>query len=132
MAGVPQIVSKKLFLMLKWNVNLLFTLAFDVSTLQLKKTTLLYNFSAPCADFRIDALVASSSNRNSFDSFSTIWSNLVWAERECLELSQICFKGLKDSRRLLLDYTTPKRVVTLVGPYSNFNEIFLDNIYADV
>ena len=42
---------------------------------------------------------------NKINTISNIYLNSIWLEREIKEFTQIQFIGLKDTRRLLLDYT---------------------------
>lgn len=52
--------------------------------------------------FIISSPVGVMSNCNSL---SRVYTSFVWLEREISEFSNIFFKGLRDSRRLLTDYT---------------------------
>lgn len=62
---------------------------------------------------------------NSFysTSISNIFSNCIWLERESSEMFNITFLGLKDTRKLLLDYTTDRGVLSksyVTTNYSNY------------
>lgn len=49
-----------------------------------------------------------SLDSKTIDSLSKIFSSFVWVEREAKEFYNIFFVGLKDSRRLLTDYTADR------------------------
>ena len=54
---------------------------------------------------------------------SIIFSNAVWLERENSEMFHISYKHLTDTRKLLLDYTTPRGIMlkeSTINPYANY------------
>ena len=63
-------------------------------------------------------------NKKNYKSISNIYSNSNWMEREIKEFNNFYFINLKDTRRLLLDYTID--IISL--NYSNNNNIFYDII----
>lgn len=48
---------------------------------------------------------------STLSSISGVFSNAVWVERENSEMYAVYYKNLTDSRKLLLDYTSPRGVL---------------------
>jgi len=61
-------------------------------------------------DIKIFQLQAMSKSKK-IQSVSRVYSNAVWLERENSEMFNIFYNSLIDSRRLLLDYSTPRGVL---------------------
>ena len=55
---------------------------------------------------------------NCVESLSTLVPGHTWVERECSEMQQIYFTGLRDARRLLTDYTVRGE---LLDNFTNYN-----------
>lgn len=58
---------------------------------------------------------------NNLISISNIYKSFGWVERELKESNNLVFKGLKDSRKLLLNYN-----YNINNHYINYNNIIND------
>ncbi len=130
--SIPSIIAIKFAIMLYKNITLLRFFVLDIFWLSMRTNSgLVYLFASPIIDLRINLMCWDYRNTNTFLSFSGIWANISWMERECSELNQVYFQGLRDSRRLLLDYSVNKlSFMPSDGSYTNFNEMFSDCIYG--
>lgn len=67
---------------------------------------------------------------NNLASLTSTYPSSSWAEREIQDMYRVNFKGLKDKRRLLLDYKTPRGVLSpqqrqVISPnYSSFFDLY--------
>lgn len=92
--------------------------------------SLLYVLISPHCSLRVTLLCYKALSDSVLFSFSSIWASAIWMEREFAEFSEFYFYGLKDSRRLLLDYSIKKkREENSEGFYTNFNEVFTECVY---
>ena len=57
-------------------------------------------------------------------SLSRIYSNSIWLERENSEMFDIVYSGLKDSRKLLLDYTNLRGVLLKNSSINNYSSFY--------
>jgi len=62
------------------------------------------------SDARSSVVTKLSTKNFSILTTSTIYHSSIWLERELSDFTGIDFKGLTDTRRLLLDYFEDKRV----------------------
>ena len=125
---IPTKNSLKVALLLYKNIKMSSVLALELySTTCDSSQNLYYNFLAPFSDLRINIVCFNLLHSLRSHSLSNFWLNLVWAERECSELSRMYFSGLKDTRRLLLDYFVEKEENNNRKKYYvGFDEIFSD------
>lgn len=84
-------------------------------------------------NFKINCLKLNI-NKYFFKSDSNIFSNSTWLERENSEMFNLKYSGLRDNRKLLLDYTTKKGVLLSSYKYSNSNflnkNLYFKNYYG--
>lgn len=103
------------FLINKKNVNnLLFYLLDGVIT----KHIYYISFQTIFFDYKI---LLNCFNLTKLLSISNIYKNFSWVERELKEINKIMFIGLKDSRKLLLNYN-----YNIENQYINYNNIIND------
>ena len=86
-------------------------------------------FLSPISDLKVIQLHIISKKKKWFDSISNIFSNATWLERENSEMFNVYYKRLKDSRKLLLDYTTKKGVMLKLNDAVN-NSSYYKNHYS--
>lgn len=69
-------------------------------------------------------------NTTYLHSLTFTYPSSAWSEREVQDMYLVKFKGLKDGRRLLLDYKTPRGVLspnqckTILPTYSSFFDLY--------
>jgi Ni,Fe-hydrogenase III component G len=69
-----------------------------------EKTSLYFSFSTLLTDNRELLVISAKTNTFQVPSLATIFKAAVWLERELSDFSGLSFKGLTDTRGLLLDY----------------------------
>jgi NADH:ubiquinone oxidoreductase subunit C len=75
--------------------------------------------------------VCAKGTPHTLNSISMIFKSAAWLERELSEFSGVVFCGLLDTRRLLLDYTEPKRLtLSHVSNDKNFDSMFYEVGYS--
>lgn len=93
----------------------------------------LYTLSTILISLLLNTRLISFSNfygDSSAPSLSAFCNNAVWVERESSEMLDLVYFGLKDTRKLLLDYTTPRGVLHRLN-HSDFFSNFFKN-YSQV
>lgn len=63
---------------------------------------------------------------NTLSSISGVFPNAVWVERENSEMYAVYYKNLTDSRKLLLDYTSPRGVLL-----KEFTSVYYSHYYKN-
>lgn len=122
-------VSKKQFFIISfvlvYSLSNIFGSILDIFYSSLKdKSMFVYNFIYFLKDVKLSILLDCKGTTNQFYSLSHILFNSIWLEREVSEFSELYFKNLEDTRRLLLDYTIKKEEITNEGIFSTYNNIF--------
>ena len=88
-----------------------------------------YNFSSIFYDLLVNLNYSIFKNNNFIYSVTGLYASSIWLEREINELNFFFIRGLRDSRRLLTDYSTTKTPVLGEGTFTNFNELFGEIVY---
>lgn len=107
------------------------TFEYIVDGLQYKSTKsqwiVQFNLNAMLSDARSSVVTKLSTKNFSILTTSTIYHSSIWLERELSDFTGIDFKGLTDTRRLLLDYFEDKRVwQTHISNDKNYNNVLYD------
>lgn len=68
---------------------------------------------------------------NNISSVSTLCPNAIWLERELMEFSNLSINNLKDTRRLLTDYSFVKSEFFSDENTSPFNNLYFDILYTN-
>ncbi len=86
-----------------------------------------YNLVHMLNDNRLSVYTTIHVGDYSLPSLSTVYKSCIWLERELSDFTNLNFLGLKDTRRLLLDYFEIKsNWQTHVNNDKNFNEVLYD------
>lgn len=86
-----------------------------------------YNLVHMLNDNRLSVYTTIHVGDYSLPSLSTVYKSCIWLERELSDFTNLNFLGLKDTRRLLLDYFEIKsNWQTHVNNDKNFNEALYD------
>lgn len=77
-------------------------------------------FSRWNSDTRL--ILLNKENTKNLTSVSNVYPNAVWLEREMGEMYDLSFVGLKDTRKLLLEYSTPRGILkSMFSNQANYN-----------
>lgn len=98
-------------LFLKNSFNSLFV-NIDIAVSQVNNNLLTVHYSCFLTNEKIIIYLNFKNPNNSVKSLSTMFFSTNWVERELQEFNHIKFLGLKDSRRLLTDYTYNKNLLS--------------------
>ena len=100
--------------------------AVDISNIKYcNNTNLIYIFSCYLTNYKI-ILISLLNKINILPSYSNIYLNFSWVERELKEFSDLFFNNLKDSRRLLTDYSYSSYINYKDYNTNSYNLIFQD------
>jgi NADH:ubiquinone oxidoreductase subunit C len=83
--------------------------------------TIFYTWAS---DIRVACLT--NSKNNIFTSGSKVYQNLTWLERESSEMFDLIYVGLRDTRKLLLDYTTQRGVMDKIYNKTQYSSYFIN------
>lgn len=113
-------------LLLKTSLNNIF-FNLDINAFNnLNTTQLVYANSCLLTNNKINIYISLLKTKNSILSISNIFKSTTWVERELQEFNNITFLFLRDSRRLLTDYTNDKNNYNKDNYYNNYNVITQD------